>query len=83
VEFTDDVEEAGRRHAEGYAFTFGALGSATSNFYNEAFARQGFGDDVCEVQRLWLSGDQDAARKRVPIETESVKRFETLSVQLL
>ena len=68
VEFTDDVEEAGRRHAEGYAFTFGAMGSATANFYNDAFARQGFGDDVREVQRLWLAGDQEAARKRVPIE---------------
>ena len=61
VEFTDDVEEAGRRHAEGYAFTFGAMGSATTNFYNDAFARQGYGDDVREVQRLWLAGDQDAA----------------------
>ena len=68
VEFTDDVEEAGRRHAEGYAFTFGAMGSAASNFYNDAFARQGFGDDVREVQRLWLAGDQEAARKRVPVE---------------
>lgn len=68
VEFTDDVEEAGRRHADGYAFTFGAMGSATTNFYNDAFARQGFGDDVREVQRLWLAGDQDAARRRVPIE---------------
>ena len=68
VEFTDDVEEAGRRHAEGYAFTFGAMGSATTNFYNDAFARQGFGDDVREVQRLWLAGDQDAARERVPLE---------------
>lgn len=68
VEFTDDVEEAGRRHAEGYAFTFGAMGSATTNFYNDAFARQGFGDDVREVQRLWLAGDHTAARKRVPIE---------------
>jgi F420-dependent oxidoreductase-like protein len=66
-EFTDDVEEAGRRHADGYAFTFGAMGSAKSNFYNEAFARQGFGDDVAEVQRLWASGDRDAARARVPI----------------
>ena len=28
VEFTDDVDAAGRRHAEGYAFTFGAMGSA-------------------------------------------------------
>ncbi|HUP86998.1 MAG TPA: LLM class flavin-dependent oxidoreductase [Acidimicrobiales bacterium] len=68
VEFTDDVEEAGRRHADGYAFTFGAMGSATTNFYNDAFARQGYGEDVHEVQRLWRSGDQDAARRRVPIE---------------
>ena len=30
VELTDDVEEAGRRHAEGYAFTFGAMGSANT-----------------------------------------------------
>lgn len=67
VEFTDDVEEAGRRHAEGYAFTFGAMGSATNNFYNNAFARQGYGEEVREVQRLWLAGDHDAARKRVPI----------------
>ncbi|GAC1536041.1 MAG: LLM class flavin-dependent oxidoreductase [Acidimicrobiales bacterium] len=66
VEFTDDAEEAGRRHAEGYAFTFGAMGSATTNFYNEAFARQGYGDDVREVQRLWLQGDREAARRRVP-----------------
>ena len=67
VEFTDDVEEAGRRHAECYAFTFGAMGSATNNFYNNAFARQGYGEDVREVQRLWLAGGHDAARKRVPI----------------
>jgi F420-dependent oxidoreductase-like protein len=66
VEFTDDLEEAGRRHAEGYAFTFGAMGSATRNFYNDAFARQGYGEDVREVQRLWLAGERDAARKRVP-----------------
>ena len=66
VEFSDDVEEAGRRHAEGYAFTFGAMGSATRNFYNDAFARQGYGDDVRAVQQLWLAGDRDAARRRVP-----------------
>ncbi len=67
-EITDDVEEAGRRHAAGFAFTFGAMGSATTNFYNDAFARQGFGDDVTEVQRLWLAGDREAAATRVPIE---------------
>jgi len=68
VEFTDDVEEAGRRHADGYAFTFGAMGSGSTNFYNNAFARQGYGDDVAEVQRLWREGDRAAAAARVPIE---------------
>jgi len=68
LEFTDDVEAAGRRHAEGYAFTIGAMGSAANNFYSDAFARQGFADDVAEVQRLWLAGDRDAARTRVPTE---------------
>ena len=67
-EITDDVEGAGRRHAGGFAFTFGAMGSAGSNFYNDAFARQGFGDDVAEVQRLWLAGDREAAAARVPVE---------------
>jgi F420-dependent oxidoreductase-like protein len=67
-EITDDVDEAGRRHAEGYAFTFGAMGSGSTNFYNRAFARQGFADAVAEVQRLWLAGDRDAARRAVPTE---------------
>jgi F420-dependent oxidoreductase-like protein len=68
VEFTDDVEAAGRRHAAGYAFTFGAMGSRENNFYNNAFARQGFGEDVTAVQRLWLQGDREAAAARVPVQ---------------
>ena len=68
LEFTDDVEEAARRHAGGYAFTFGAMGTAEHNFYNDAFSRQGFGDDVREVQRLWLEGDRQGAQNRVPSE---------------
>jgi F420-dependent oxidoreductase-like protein len=64
----DIVRAAGRRHADGYAFTFGAMGSATKNFYNDAFARQGYGHDVAEVQRLWASGDREAAAARVPVE---------------
>ena len=46
VEFTDDVAEAELRHAAGYAFTIGAMGSGAMNFYNEVFARQGFGEEV-------------------------------------
>jgi len=68
LEFTDDVETAGRRHAAGYAFTIGAMGSAATNFYNQAFSRQGFGDAINEVQRLWSAGDREAAGNRVPIE---------------
>jgi alkanesulfonate monooxygenase SsuD/methylene tetrahydromethanopterin reductase-like flavin-dependent oxidoreductase (luciferase family) len=68
LDFTDDAESAGRRHAAGYAFTIGAMGSTSSNFYNRAFERQGFGPAIAEVQRLWQSGDRDAAGAAVPIE---------------
>jgi alkanesulfonate monooxygenase SsuD/methylene tetrahydromethanopterin reductase-like flavin-dependent oxidoreductase (luciferase family) len=68
VEITDDPEEAARRHARGYAFTIGAMGSRERNFYNAAFARQGFADDVAAVQDLWLSGRREEAAERVPIE---------------
>ncbi len=68
VEFTDDVETAARRHADGFAFTFGAMGSKDDNFYNNAFAKQGWADDVAAVQSLWLAGDRAGAAARVPIE---------------
>ena len=68
VEFTGDVEEAGKRHARGYGFTFGAMGSLRNNFYKNAFARQGYEEDVNEVQRLWMAREREAARERVPVE---------------
>ena len=68
VEFTDDVDEAATRHARGYAFTIGAMGSKDSNFYNAAFARQGFADDVAAVQDLWLAGRREEAAERVPLD---------------
>lgn len=67
-EITDDVEGAGRRHAAGFAFTIGAMGSGKTNFYNNAFSRQGFGSQIGEVQRLWSDGDREAAGEAVPIE---------------
>ena len=68
VEFTDDVDEALKRHSRGYGFTFGAMGSARNNFYKNAFARQGFADEVNLVQRLWIEGRRDEARDQVPTE---------------
>ena len=67
-ELTDDVDEAARRHSAGYAFTFGAMGSKERNFYNDAFARQGYGEAVQAVQRLWNEGKRDQARALVPLE---------------
>lgn len=68
VEITDDVDEAVRRHARGYAFTIGAMGSKTQNFYNAAFSRQGFADDIEAVQELWLAGKREEAAERVPLD---------------
>ena len=68
VTFTDDPEREATRHARGMAFTFGAMGSAKTNFYNDAFCRQGWADAAKEVQRLWINGERDLARERVPVE---------------
>ena len=68
VEITEDAAAAARRHARGYAFTIGAMGSPGQNFYNAAFARQGYGDDVRAVQELWLAGKREEAANRVPAE---------------
>ncbi|MDY7099851.1 MAG: LLM class flavin-dependent oxidoreductase [Actinomycetota bacterium] len=68
VEITDDLDEAAARHARGYAFTIGAMGSRDRNFYNAAFTRLGYGDDVAAVQQLWLDGRRDEAAARVPVE---------------
>jgi F420-dependent oxidoreductase-like protein len=71
VEITADEEAAtaaARRHARGYAFTIGAMGSRDQNFYNAAFTRQGYGADVEAVQDLWLAGRREEAADRVPVE---------------
>jgi F420-dependent oxidoreductase-like protein len=71
VDITADEEAAAaaaRRHARGYAFTIGAMGSKEHNFYNAAFTRQGYGADVEAVQALWLAGRREEAADRVPVE---------------
>jgi F420-dependent oxidoreductase-like protein len=71
VEFHDDdasAEAAVRRHADGYAFTIGAMGAGGRNFYNDAFTRLGYGDQVARVAELWQSGKRDEARQAVPLD---------------
>ena len=66
VEFGDDPEALIAPRRPGIAFTLGAMGSATANFYNDAYRRGGFEDECRHVQRLWLDGDRAAAAAAVP-----------------
>jgi F420-dependent oxidoreductase-like protein len=71
VEFTADdaaADEAARRHASGYAFTIGAMGTGGRNFYNDAFSRLGYGDGVQRVRELWQAGRRDEAGAAVPLD---------------
>jgi alkanesulfonate monooxygenase SsuD/methylene tetrahydromethanopterin reductase-like flavin-dependent oxidoreductase (luciferase family) len=74
VEFYKDTtaaDAAARRHADGYAFTIGAMGAGGSggrNFYNDAFTRLGYGAEVDEVRELWQADRHDDARAAVPLD---------------
>lgn len=66
VEIGDDVDGMVARRKAGVAFNMGGMGSATTNFYNDAFRRAGFDDDARAIQSLWLQGKRDEAAQRVP-----------------
>jgi F420-dependent oxidoreductase-like protein len=71
VEFTDtreDGDAAARRHADGYAFTIGAMGAGGKNFYNDAFTRLGYGAGVETVAKHWRDGLREEAKRAVPID---------------
>jgi F420-dependent oxidoreductase-like protein len=66
VAIGDDVEGLIASRKPGVAFNMGGMGSATTNFYNDAFQRAGYAEDAKAIQALWLAGKRDAAVKRVP-----------------
>ncbi len=71
VEIHQDQASAGaaaRRHADGYAFTIGGMGASGRNFYNDAFTRLGYGEEVSAVAELWQAGRRAEARAAVPID---------------
>ncbi len=67
-EIGDDVEAMIEARKPGMAFTLGGMGSANTNFYNDAFRRAGYEDAAIEVQKLWVEGKKSEAIKRVPDE---------------
>ena len=64
VAFAADEEElrgmvAGRKKE--LAFSLGGMGSASTNFYNRAYSRQGWADIAAEVRERWQRGHRDGA----------------------
>ncbi|MEJ6517852.1 MAG: LLM class flavin-dependent oxidoreductase [Pseudomonadales bacterium] len=67
-EIGENVEQLIEDRKPGLAFTLGGMGSAKTNFYNDAFSRAGYADAAEEVQRLWIEGKKPEAIRRVPDE---------------
>lgn len=67
-EVSEDVERLINERKPGMAFTLGAMGSAKTNFYNDAYCRAGYEDTAKEVQSLWIAGKREEAIRRVPDE---------------
>ena len=43
------------------AFSLGGMGSATANFYHDAYSRQGWAEVAARVRERWQAGDRDGA----------------------
>lgn len=72
----DNVEELIAARKPQVAFSMGAMGSAKTNFYNEAFQRAGFQDEAKEIQRLWIDRKREEAARIVP--DEMVTQFNAI-----
>ncbi|MFG2727839.1 LLM class flavin-dependent oxidoreductase [Streptomyces canus] len=64
VAFAEDEDAlramvAGRKKE--LAFSLGGMGSEKTNFYNNAYSRQGWAEVAAEVQERWQAGDRDGA----------------------
>lgn len=64
----DDVERLIEARRPAMAFQLGAMGSARTNFYNQAYQRAGYAEDALAVQTLWVQGKREEAVRRVPDE---------------
>lgn len=65
IEVDDDVDRLLNKYRPQAAFTLGAMGSESANFYNDAYSRAGWEEMAKRVQSLWISGDKEGAVKAV------------------
>ncbi|MFJ6118400.1 LLM class flavin-dependent oxidoreductase [Streptomyces sp. NPDC092129] len=68
VAFASDEDGLGAMTAERkkeLAFSLGGMGTASTNFYNNAYSRQGWAAVAAEVRERWQAGDRDGAARLV------------------
>lgn len=66
VAFAADPEPLLAARKKAIAFQVSAMGSPTTNFYHDAFARLGYAEEVDRVRQIYLSGRHDDASEAVP-----------------
>ena len=66
LRITDDVEETVAKLKPAMAFQLGAMGSASRNFYNDAFRKAGWEEEARRVRQLWLERRRTEAAAAVP-----------------
>jgi alkanesulfonate monooxygenase SsuD/methylene tetrahydromethanopterin reductase-like flavin-dependent oxidoreductase (luciferase family) len=66
VAFSDDVETLISARKSRLAFSLGGMGSATTNFYNDAYSRQGWAELAAAVRQLWVAGKRREAAEAIP-----------------
>lgn len=67
-EISNNVEALIDARRPAMAFTLGGMGSAETNFYNDAFKRAGYEEAAVKVQSLWVEGKKEEAIRAVPDE---------------
>ena len=67
-EISDEVDRMVEARRPAMAFTLGGMGSAQTNFYNDAFKRAGYEEAAVKVQSLWVAGKKEEAIREVPEE---------------
>ncbi len=63
----DDVEKAADAVRMSLGFYIGGMGAREVNFHANVFTRMGYGDEVADIQDLFLAGRKDEAIAKVPL----------------
>jgi F420-dependent oxidoreductase-like protein len=68
VAFLPDDEAVSRHIAsrkKELAFSLGGMGSGRTNFYNDAYSRQGWADAAASIRERWQAGDRQGAMELI------------------